>query len=289
MFIQEIDNAADFAALTSSLLEADPFGILLTLDDYFAAKHVPTQCYVGTISTRSYAVVSPKRVAISRLMSTLEAESLGKSLSRVASLATLSRIQGPLAASLAFARGYCQHRPNIEFRPTATMLMYYLDTSPRVPQHVRGTLRAANALLDYELLVEWCTHALDSLGESSVNIQEHVTRGLEHKTLFLWDINGYPVGFIDHTLPTQVGGGHRFVIKVRLVYIVSSAQRHGYGTAMLASLCHHLQDSIKASSCRVVVNVDQECLAANKAIRNAGFALHDHVTITADRVKSTTP
>ncbi|RHY18481.1 hypothetical protein DYB36_008430 [Aphanomyces astaci] len=288
MFIQEIHNLSEFAALTSEMLEAEPFGMNLQFDDFSpaASANLATRYWVVSRPVSAFAMVSPKGITMSRSITPLEAQALGSVLSETTAMAP--HIQGPLAALIAFIRGYREHWPTTSFVPTATFLTYVLDNCPGMAPRVKGTLRAANATLDKEVLEEWSSLAAQPLRGAVADVQGFVTREIEHRSLYLWDVNGYPVGCIGHSSPVQVCKKHRLVVTINVLHVASPEQDEDYGIAMLASLCQHLQESNNATACRVVLMVNQDNISPTETevIENAGFGLQQGTIITADLVHS---
>ncbi|RQM22621.1 hypothetical protein B5M09_003355 [Aphanomyces astaci] len=283
-----VHSLSEFAALTSEMLEAEPFGMSLQFDDFSpaASANLATRYWVMSRPVSAFAMVSPKRIAMSRSITPLEAQALGSVLSETTAMAP--HIQGPLAALIAFIRGYREHWPTTSFVPTATFLTYVLDNCPGMPPRVKGTLRAANATLDKEVLEEWSSLAAQPLRGAVADVQGFVTREIEHRSLYLWDVNGYPVGCIGHSSPVQVCKKHRLVVTINVLHVASPEQDEDYGIAMLTSLCQHLQESNNATACRVVLMVNQDNISPTETevIENAGFGLQQGTIITADLVHS---
>ncbi|RHY45976.1 hypothetical protein DYB30_012248 [Aphanomyces astaci] len=291
--IQAISNAKSFLDLTLPLRQLDPIGtnqiasiaIAIATGDrspegisFFVAFATnddgdnPPEVIVTAFAMYS----SSRGVFLSPSMSSDEATTLGEIVAHTVE-PLLVELTGIGAAAVAFNDSYCRHRP----QPTAAvwkedLLLYVLgNLQPPSPSTVAGAMRVATVETDTGLLTAWTIEFFEYIGIPAQDAPHFTASGLKRQALFVWEVEGTPVGFAGYAPPVDVEG--ETVYRIGPVFIASMEQRKGYASGLTAALSQHLQATNQSRSSRVCLFADAANPASNKAYQNAGFEVHSQL------------
>ncbi|CAK4676188.1 hypothetical protein LEN26_019012 [Aphanomyces euteiches] len=180
---------------------------------------------------------------------------------------------GSHTAVQAFIDGYTRARPNnVKATWKKDVLLYVLEKPIDLDANrFRGDFRLANADKEQELLVGWL-HAFEAyVNARPCDAPSFIEKGMKREALFLWEVDGVPVGFATYSPPVAIG--NETIFRLGPIFVVEGERRKGYGSALTAALSRHLQQTCSTPS-RVCLYTDANNPASNKAYLNAGFVLH---------------
>ncbi|CAK4676163.1 hypothetical protein LEN26_019017 [Aphanomyces euteiches] len=271
--VTQLNDADEFVGCTAALRATDLIGSSLIASIAEAARKAndgATQFWIATTKEpTAYALTSSRGVVLSPFASPEDADALGECIAKNVTY-ELPQVNGQADSIEAFARGFSRVHPNATFHHKFTILVYELKALA-IPSNVPGALRVATKELDLELLIEWSNAFFKHENESFAGVNAFVTGYLERQALFVWEVNGYPVGFLSSE-PFLVG--NMTVYRIGPVYTAPEERRKGYASAMTAALSQRLQQLCPTSSCRIMLNADAANPASNKAYQNVDFVLH---------------
>ncbi|RHZ06030.1 hypothetical protein DYB31_009048 [Aphanomyces astaci] len=285
--IEAIRDPQSFLTLTLSLRRLDPIGssqIAAIASDIAYGVRSPdgVRFFVASATSLERGVVvtsfamhsSGRGLLLSPTVSMEEATELGEIFANTVEL-LLVQVMGNDSATAAFNASYCRHRSS----PTTSawkedLIMYVLgNLQPPSPSKVAGAMRSASIGRDADLLTAWSMQFLEYIQAPTDDAAPFVARGFKRHALFVWEVDGNPVGFAGYASPVTVEG--ETVFKIGPVFVAPSERRQGYASALTAALCRHLLESnILPTAARICLFANAANPASNKAYQNVGFELH---------------
>ncbi|KAF0685135.1 Aste57867_22906 [Aphanomyces stellatus] len=272
MAIDEVPDAQTFLDRTAQLRETDPIGTNFMCSIVVAsmANNEPMRFWVLSTPATSFAFMSSRGTCLSPSMTAHEATALGHVI--IQSVDTrIPRATGPRDAVGALCAVLCTAQRLSTTKLHQALHFYVLDKL-RLPVHVPGRLRLAQAGVDEEVLIGWIRDFWIADGEPVGDSAAVVARYLKRSGLYLWEVDGVAVGFAGFGTPVLLGSGD-VIYRIAPVYTPPQERRKGYATATTAALCQVLLDQHtgKDSKCHIMLNVDVANSAAIKAYQNVGF------------------
>ncbi|RHY32738.1 hypothetical protein DYB32_002280, partial [Aphanomyces invadans] len=87
--------------------------------------------------------------------------------------------------------------------------------------------------------------------------------------MFMWVVDGKPVGFASYAPDVEVDG--ETVYRIGSVFITPTERCKGYASALTAALSQHVRASNPSQTARVCLFADAANPASNKAYQRIGF------------------
>ncbi|ETW09076.1 hypothetical protein H310_01536 [Aphanomyces invadans] len=225
------------------------------------------------VRVTSFALYScSSGLLLSPNMSTDEATALGKLVATTIDT-VLEEVRGAHAATLAFNGSYCRHR----LTPTSAVLKHELllyslrDLRPPSSSNVAGNMRVASGNTDAMLLTGWASEFFAYMGSSAHEAPTFVASRLKRHSMFIWEVDGKPVGFASYAPAVEVDG--ETVYRIGSVFITPTERCKGYASALTAALSQHLRESNSSQTARICLFADAANPASNKAYQRIGFEI----------------
>ncbi|RHY32737.1 hypothetical protein DYB32_002281 [Aphanomyces invadans] len=283
--IQAILDAQAFLDRTLSLRRHDPIGtnqiasIAIAIATGARSPDGIQFFVVGAVDdtrecnvVKAFAMYSTSRgVFLSPAMTPDEASAVGEHVA-ITVEPLLFEVTGSNAATTAFNAAYCRNRRSLTTPVWQENLLSYVLGTLRLPLSVAGTMRVASAEHDSDLVTAWSTEFFEYIGAPAQDAVPFAAAGLRRQAIFLWEVEGKPVGFAGFAPPVTVEG--ETVYRIGPVFVSSTERRKGYASGLTAALSQHLQAMNTSRSSRVCLFADAANPASNKAYQNVGFELH---------------